>query len=837
MILLLWRRASLARLALGLVALALGGGAILGTQLALGALNDQARSAIGQAAGRAQYDIAPFSRPGFSASEEAAVSRLPSVAELSAFARKADLAQLPSGGFRQVVLVVVNSSGVALRRLPLVSGRAPNQGTIDQIAISQSLSPGRSDSTGKVTAGTVKVGQRLKLTEAKAIKPFRAVGVVSDAGPGAPFTDDTVYITKAAAKRLFSSGLQISDLAVRLKPGSTLSELEAELPSVLHTDFTVSNPRAVPDGDPVSQLQPLLDGIAALSLLLAFALIAATFSAVVSERRREIGLLRLAGASRGLVLRGFMREALLTVGLGAALGVGVGYGFAAILVAVSSPAGQSPAPVVQFDLRWTLGAFLLTMAVGTLAAALPAFEAATVAPLEAVRPPLRHHRGWFRGWPVLTLPSALAAAVAFSAGGGFGVGLGAAFTYIAVCSALGWLGPPLVTWIGSLVGALMAAPVAAVSARSRTRPGRTALALGSLFVTLATATSLAGLSASALASGGAWVDHLFVGNYLIVSPTVQTAKIQSQVLRVVRTGPGRPSVTAYAPVRFVSGRIGHTAVSVAATAPGAYAKTATLQFISGSRKVAMRSLASGAGVVVPLQMADDLHLNVGSPITVITSSGKGLFTVTGVVAHTLPGPAGLESLVVSANTAIHDFGTQASGFDLLQLDVHGAHAGQAVQLAAFRYGMEAETVAAVNQGVAEGVKHDVATLGALALIGVVIAILAAINTVVLQTREASRDLALLRMVGLSRSAVRRAVMGEALATALVGCGLGIAGGIGLVWPEVRAASSPGLPLPFAISVWAVVAVAMAVVLALVLAAAVPARQLSNVDPVAALAVE
>jgi putative ABC transport system permease protein len=837
MILLLWRRASLARLALGLVALALGGGAILGTQLALGALNNQARSAIGQAAGRAQYDIAPFSRPGFSASEEAAVSRLPSVAELSALARKADLALLPSGGFRQVVLVVVNSSGVALRRLPLVSGRAPNQGAVDQIAISQSLSPGSSDSSGKVTAGTVKVGQRLKLTEVKAIKPFRVVGVVSDAGPGAPFTDDTVYITKAAAKRLFSSGLQISDLAVRLKPGSTLSQLEAELPSVLHTDFTVSNPRAVPDGDPVSQLQPLLDGITALSLLLAFALIAATFSAVVSERRREIGLLRLAGASRGLVLRSFLREALLTVGLGAALGVGVGYGLAAILVAVSSPAGQSPAPVVQFDWRWTLGAFLLTMAVGTLAAALPAFEAATVAPLDAVRPPLRRHGGWVRGWPVLTLLSALAAAVAFSAGGGFGVGLGAAFIYIAVCSTLGWLGPPLVTWIGSLVGALMAAPVAAVSARSRTRPGRTALALGSLFVTLATATCLAGLSASALASGGAWVDHLFVGNYLIVSPTVQTAKVQSQVLRVVHSGPGRPTVTAYAPVRFVSGRIGHTAVSLAATAPGAYAKTATLQFISGSRKVAMRSLASGAGVVVPLQMADYLHLNVGSPLAVVTSSGKGLFTVTGVVAHTLPGPAGMESLVVSANTAVHDFGPQASGFDILQLDVHGAQAGQAVQLAAFRYGMEAETVVAVNQGVAEGIKHDITTLGALALIGVVIAILAAINTVVLQTREASRDLALLRMVGLSRSAVRRAVMGETLATALVGCGLGIAGGIGLVWPEVKAASSPELPLPFAISIWAVVAVAVAVVLALVLAAAVPARQLSNVDPVAALAVE
>jgi putative ABC transport system permease protein len=837
MILLLWRRAALARLVLGVVALALGGGAILGTQLALAALNSQAQSAIELSAGRAQYDIAPFSRPGFSASEEAAVSRLPSVSELSALTRKADLAQLPSGGFRQVVLVVVNSSGVALRQLPLVGGTAPDQATSDQIAISQSLSPGSSDATGKVTAGPVRLGQRLKLTEVKAIKPFRVVGVVSNSGPGAPFTDDAVYITQAAARRLFAAGLQISDLAVRLKPGSSLHQLEAELPSALHTDFTVSNPRAVPGGNPVSQLQPLLDGITSLSLLLGFALIATTFSAIVSERRREIGLLRLAGASRGLVLRGFLREAAYTVGLGAALGVGVGYALAAIMVAVSNPSGQSPAPVVQFDWEWTLGALLLAFVVGMAAAVVPAWEAATVTPLEAVRPPLRRRGGWIRGWPVLTLLSALVAAVAFSAGGGFGVGVGAAFTYLAVCSALGWLGPPVVTWIGSLVGALMAAPVAAVAARSRTRPGRTALALGSLFVTLATATCLAGLSASALASGGAWVDHLFVGNYLIVSPTVQPNKIQKQLLETVHSGPGEPTVKAAAPVRFISGRVGHIAVSLAATSPAAYVKTGTLQFVSGIRKVAMQSLASGAGVVIPLQMADDLHVGIGAPLTVVTTSGRGLFTVTGVVSHSLPGPSGLESMLISSTTAVRDFGSQASGFDVLQLDVVGAQSGRAVQLAAFRYGMEAETVAAVNQGVAEGIKHDVATIGALALIGVVIAILAAINTVVLQTRESSRDLALLRMVGLSRGAVRRAVMGEALATAIVGCGLGIAGGVGLIWPEVQAASSPGLPLPFTISAGAVLALAAAAVVALMLAATVPARQLSRVDPVAALAVE
>ena len=837
MIPLLWRRTAMARLLLGIAALALGGGAILGTQLASSALRQQAREAISLAAGRAQYDIAPFSRAGFTPSEAAAAARLPGVAELATLSRKPDLARLPSGGFRQVVLVVVGSHGVALRPLPLVLGRSPSQSGADQIAISQSLSPGFSGSTGQVAPGAVGLGQNLALTETHAIQRFRVVGVVADSGPGAPFTNDAVYITQAAARSFFASGMEISDLAVRLTPGWSLPRLMAELPSVLHQDFTVSNPRSVPGGDPVSQLQPLLEGMTALSLLLAFALIAATFSSVVVERRREIGLVRVAGASRGLILRSFLREALAAAGLGAGLGVGAGYLLAVVLVAISNPAGQSPVAQIRFDWGWTAGAFLLVLGVGLLAAVVPAIEAASVAPLDAVRPRHRRSSRWLRGWPLLMLLSALGAVLAFSAGGGFGVGLGAALAYLAVCSALVWLGPALVMGLGALLGTLLLAPVAAVSARSRTRPSRTAFALGSLFVTVATATCLAGLSASALQSGGVWVNRLFVGNYLVVSPTPSTGAIESQLLAAVRSGPGRPTVVAVAPVRFLSGRVGHAAISLEATAPLAYSKTGALQFTSGVRQTALAELAGGSGALVPLQMADQLHLHLGSRVPVATATGRAVFSVVGVVAHTLPGPAGSESMVVSQTAAVRDFGSGAGGFDLLQLAVRGSDAQRAVELASFRYGMESETVAAVRQGVDRGIQHDIAALGALALVGVVIAILAAINTVVLETRQAARDLALLRVVGLSRAAVRRAVMGEALATALVGCLLGIGGGVGLTWPELQAVSSPTLPLPFAISPGVIGAVVVAAVVGLLLAATIPARQLSGLDPVAALAVE
>jgi putative ABC transport system permease protein len=833
---LLWRRTALARIALGIAALALGGGAILGTQLTAAALHRQATTAIQERAGSAQYDIQPFASSGFTKAQAEAIAKLKAVSSASPLEEKADLAELPSHAFRQVVLVAVSSSGAALRPLPLVKGSAPR--SIDQVAISQNLSPGISISSGALTPGKVKVGQKLSLVETKATGAFRVVGVVSDSGPGAPFTEDAVYITQAAANRLFSAGLQVTDVAVRLRPAATVPQLLRQLSASVHTQYTVSNPRAVPSGDPVGELDPILDGITALSLILAFAVIGATFSSVVLDRRREIGLLRLAGAGRGLIFRSFLREAIAASALGAAVGVGVGYLVADVLIAISTPAGVSPEPRVQPDLAWTVAAFLLVLLLGVIAAMLPALQAAGVPPLQSVRPTARRHgQGLTLALPLMVF-GAIAAYYFFETAGALGVGLGAACAYISVCGFVIWAGPGLVRGLSVLVGPLLGVPVAAISARGRTRPGRTSLAVASLFVSIATATGLVGLSGAALNAGQVWVDHLFVGQYLVVSPVVQSQKVEQQVLTAIADKAGAGAVVAAAPVRFVAGRVGHVAVALAATSATAYAISGALQFVHGNRDQAMTELASGSGVLLPLELADSLHAHVGSRIKVFTTTGTGAFKVVGVVTHSLPGPSGEESMVVDSAAAKKDFGAAAEGFDLLQLQLRGTGDLQrSVALVAFRYGMEEETVSSVRQGVDLGVQHDIAALSALALVGVVIAILAAIDTVILGAREGTRDMALLRVVGLSRAATRGAVIGEALATGIVGCVLGLALGIGLIVPEVHAGTSAALPLTFELPVLVIVAVVVAVVVAMLLAAVIPARQLSNLDPVAALNVE
>lgn len=833
MIPLLWRRTAATRLAVALAALGLGGGAVLGTQLASSALQGQAQLAARQAAGQAQYDVLPFARTGFTVAQARAVARLPAVRTEGLLLRKADLARLPTGAFRQVVLVVVGGGGVALRPLPLISGKPPAG---HEIAVSQSLSPGYSGATGELAAGGVTVGQRLQLTESKGEGTFQVSGVVADSSPGAPFTHDAVYLSQSTATALFSQGMQVADMALILRPGSTPSQLTGELARVLHTDFTISNPRSSPGQSPISELSPVLDAMSGLSVLLTVALISATLSALVLERRRDIGLVRLAGASRALVLRSFLRETLSLAVVGALLGVGLGYLLAAILVAVSAPSGSGAH--LSFQWPWTVASFGMVVALTLAGAVGPAIEASSVAPLEAISPRRRRWRtgrGWL--WAGLALVAALGASVSFSVGGGLGVALGAALTYAGVWALLAWQGPRLVTWVGSLVGGVLAAPVAAVASRARTRPGRTALALGSLFVTVATAAGMAGLSEAALNSGNLWVSHLFVGNFLVVSPVAQSPKIQQEMLSVLRSEPGHPAARDIAPVRFLPARVGHFAVTLAATSISAYANGGALQFTQGARPAALRQAAAGQGVLVPAQLASALHLRVGSRIRLVAAGGADSVRVAGVVAHTLPGPSGMETMVLSQAVAVRHFGSGAAGFDLLQMRVSGTRAARAVRLAAFRYGMESENVAAVSSGVAAAVQHDIAVLSAVALAGVVIAILAAVNTVILDTREATRELALLRVVGLGRSGLRRAVVGEAAAMALLATALGVGAGIGLVYPEVNAASTPALPLAFGVAIEAVLALVGGTLLAIVLAALLPARQLTRIDPVAALTLE
>lgn len=232
------------------------------------------------------------------------------------------------------------------------------------------------------------IGKTLRIAEV----PFQVQGVLMSrgAGPGGSSLDDLLLLpVSTASKRLFSRDY-LTAITVQLDdPGqyapavaaieTLLRERHGIVPPV-EDDFTVSNPRAgveqVAEVD--TTLSSVLTGIAVIATLIGGVVIMSLMLIAVSERRREIGIRRAVGATRGDVLRQFLLEAALIAALGGAVGVLLG------VAGATAAAFQQQLPPA-FLWGAMAGAVALATLVGLVFGLQPAWRAANVDPIQALR--------------------------------------------------------------------------------------------------------------------------------------------------------------------------------------------------------------------------------------------------------------------------------------------------------------------------------------------------------------------------------------------------------------------------------------------------------------------
>jgi putative ABC transport system permease protein len=210
------------------------------------------------------------------------------------------------------------------------------------------------------------------------------------AGPGGGSLDDLILIPiTTASRRLFNRDF-LTMLIVQLRDGNhsdadvqaitgLLRERHHLAPTALD-DFTVSNPRAVMAQVTKmgSTLSKTLEGIAILAMLIGGVVIMALMLIGVSERRREIGIRRCGGASRGDILSQFILEALAISCLGGAIGITL----ALVGSSVVARFQKLSLPVAWDVLILSAG---LSLGIGILFGMYPAWKAAHVDPIAALR--------------------------------------------------------------------------------------------------------------------------------------------------------------------------------------------------------------------------------------------------------------------------------------------------------------------------------------------------------------------------------------------------------------------------------------------------------------------
>ena len=570
----------------------------------------------------------------------------------------------------------------------------------------------------------------------------------------------------------------------------------------------------------------LFSVFAGIALFVGAFIIWNTFTMIVTQRSREIALLRAVGATRRQVLRNLLTEAFVLGAAASAIGVGLGIGVARGLNALMGAVGFS---LPSTSMQISTGTIVISMLVGilvTVASALvPARRATKVLPVEALRdatpgsrkPSLRR----MVTGALMTAVGVVGVLAGLYSGGGMAVfGLGALAGIAGVMVLLPAASLPLARAVGwPLRWRGMSGELAQQNATRN--PQRTASTAAALMIGLTLVVSMGVFASSLKASFGDILGGKTDADLFVATSSPQAEGFSPEVVKAVAAVDG---VATISPNGWGQARFGGSGSSYSAIDPATAGEVMNLGVTSGS----VEDLGSD-GLVVSESVAQANGWDVGDAVTAeFASTGKhrlhvvGIFDGKGWIA---------DNYIISIAEQTAFAGPQLTSAALVRV-AEGADVGS-VQAAIDEALASHPDARILNQGefekVASGFIDQLLTfVTVMLLLAVFIALLGIVNTLVLSVFERTRELGLLRAVGMTRGQVRAMIRWESVVISLIGATAGAGLGIGLGLALSQALKDQGID---AISI-PVLQVAIYVALAAVagvLAAVGPARSAAKVD--------
>jgi putative ABC transport system permease protein len=720
--------------------------------------------------------------------------------------------------------------------LKLVSGQWPVGN--GQIAIDQRTSEKQNYS----------IGNTIGVAADQGIRQFEITGIAKFSSSESIGASTIAIFDVATAQDLFHKDGKFDEIQVAAKHGVTPQKLVGEIRPLLPETAQVKTAEAqtqeaVDDiNEGIGIFQKVLLAFGFIALFVGAFVIANTLSITIAQRMREFATLRTIGGSRRQVLRSVMLEALVVGVMASLIGLFFGLAIAKGLNALFSGLGvEFPSGGTVFATRTIVVSLLVGVVVTLLASLRPAIKATRVPPIAAVREgatlPTSRMSRWGPVVSIVTLALGILLLVYGIFGGGLTIatrlsalGFGTLILFVGVAmnakravrplaAVLGWPG----TQIGGTAGTL-------ARENAMRNPSRTASTASALMIGLALITFVAILGAGLRTSFGDAVDKLFVADYAVTAENGFDPFTKETDDAVA----GTPGVTAVSGIRGGDARIfGHN-VQVTAVPPNA-GETVRIDWLQGGKSVPSQLGKNGA--FVDEDYAKDHDLKLGSPIAVKTPTGqvldlrlKGIFdppkggspfgTVTMSDATFDANYAKPRNLMTLINIK---GGVNDSNTARLALSLHSYPDAKVVTASQFKKNQEADINLTLN------------LLYGLLGLSVIISLFGVVNTLVLSVFERTRELGMLRAIGMTRSQVRRMIRHESIVTALIGAALGIAVGVFLAILTTQALSDEGIVLAIP---WTTIGVfVVATIVAGMLAAILPARRASRLNILEALQYE
>jgi putative ABC transport system permease protein len=727
----------------------------------------------------------------------------------------------------------VDPSLPELNSIQLISGTwpGPNDVVIDErTASNQHFKVG--DTIGVQAQGPVR---RLRLSGIFTFGGSTNVGGATLAG-----------FDLATAQRLFDKEGQLDQIRVEAKAGVTPTRLVAEIRPILPrgTQVRTGSGQAQTETndttDALSFLQDFLLAFGGIALFVGAFVIANSLSITIAQRTRELATLRTLGASRRQVLRSVLLEALILGAIASLIGLGIGVALAQGLSALFDGFGITlPRAGLPLETRTIVVSLVVGILVTVLASLRPAIRSTRVPPIAAVRegatlPEGRFHR--FRGVGAISLAGLGFAALAYGLfRSGLGttqiltwMGVGIVLVFIGVAMFSSRLVRPLAALVGWPGVRMGGSPGRLARDNARRNPQRTASTAAALMIGLALVTVVAMLAQGIRVNFRDAVQQIFITDYAVEAQN-NFDPLPVSVEEAVRRTPGAIAVSG---VRADEARILGSNRALTAVQPGA-SRVFRLNWKAGSQQT-LDTLGPD-GAFISNAFSKDHHLKAGATVSIETPRGQvRTFRIAGIFKPP-PGGSPFGSLTISS--AIFDsLYTQPENiytFVTMKGGVTAANTRALEQtLKPFPNAKAADRDQFISDQIS-GLNTILNVLYVLLALSIIISLFGIVNTLVLSVFERTRELGMLRAIGMTRWQLRAMISFESVITALIGAVIGIALGVALA--SLLAARLDFVA--FAVPVGSLVVFAVAAIVVGLLAAIFPARRAAKLNPLEALQYE
>ncbi|CAM5322506.1 Membrane protein OS=Streptomyces fumanus OX=67302 GN=GCM10018772_32690 PE=3 SV=1 [Streptomyces fumanus] len=666
-----------------------------------------------------------------------------------------------------------------LRSMEITSGHAPRGPTEAMVD---------ADTADK---HDLKIGDELRTISQTGDFRSRIVGIATFTvtNPGA----SVVYFDTATAQReLLGATDRFSQVNITAEAGVSDARLKRNVTATLGGAYKVQTAKEASDegradvGEFMDVIKYAMLGFAGIAFLVGIFLIINTFSMLVAQRTREIGLMRAIGSSRKQVNRSVLLEALLLGVVGSVLGVAAGVGIAIGLMKLMSAAGMNlSTDDLTVKAATPVAGLVLGVVVTVLAAYLPARRAGKVSPMAALRDagtPADGKAGRVRALIGLVLTAAGGAAL-YAAGtadkasdGSLMLGAGVVLTLIGFVV----IGPLLAGAVVRVISAVLLrafGPVGRMAERNALRnPRRTGATGAALMIGLALVACLSVVGSSMVASATSELDKSVGADFIVQG----NQRIVPGAEKAMRDTPGLAHVTGYKEVdATLTSPDGEKDTDGVTAADPTYAEDLRRPTTAGDLADAYGTDAMAVGS----DYATAHGVRVGDTLTVAFKGGR---------------TAKLKVAAITDDDTAIDQGARYLSLTTLRKYLPADQIPpNSIMFAKAEEGQQDQAYAALKKSLdaypqyqvrdqtdyKQELKDQIGQMlnmvyGLLAL-AIIVAVLGVVNTLALSVVERTREIGLMRAIGLSRRQLRRMIRLESVVIALFGALLGL--GLGMGW--------------------------------------------------------